>query len=82
MEHPDQLGTEEKKVDPDDEEEEKLKKKIATIIGDGMGPDGSASLTATISVEMKMSGVNKKNLKTTPLHLLPLLLLHGVGTRS
>ena len=61
MEHPDQLGTEEKQVDPDDEEEEKLKKKnIATIIGDGMGPDGSASLTATISVEMKMSGVNKK----------------------
>ena len=46
---------------PDDEEEDRLKKKnLATIIGDGMGPNGKASLTATISVEMKMTGINKK----------------------
>jgi hypothetical protein len=61
MEHPDSLGTEKKAVGPDDEEEEILKKKnIATIIGDGVGPNGKAALTATISVEMKMSGVSKK----------------------
>ena len=61
MEHPDSLGTETKATDPDDEEEERLKKKnIATIIGDGVGPNGNAALTATIAVEMKMSGVNKK----------------------
>ena len=51
---------------------------MATIIGDGMGPDGSASLTAQFP-SMKMSGVNKKDLKTTLQHLLPLLLLRGVG---
>ena len=61
FEHADSLGTEEKAVDPDDEEEDRLKKKnLATIIGDGMGPNGKASLTATISVEMKMTGINKK----------------------
>jgi hypothetical protein len=61
MEHPDSLGTEKKAVGPDDEEEEILKKKnIATVIGDGVGPNGKAAQTATISVEMKMSGVSKK----------------------
>merc|ERR1711871_1118792 len=60
IEHPDSLGTEEKGVNADDEEEDMLKKNIATIIGDGIGPNGNPALTSTISVEMKMSGINKK----------------------